>query len=117
MKHGYPKDQLLKLISQLKKFDENKDGMIDQQEWNNFVNEKLKPNFVERHPYTQIIIPGYYTLDPPPVFIIGICLVQMIFYMLRCSFCIIKVCILSNIFCYGILDLESFSLLCKKRSW
>ena len=86
MEYGYPKAQLLKCISQLKKYDKDKDGKISSEEWNDFVNGKLKTNFVEKYQWTQIIIPGYYTLDPPPVFIPAICLLQILFYLLRFVF-------------------------------
>merc|ERR1711935_738187 len=82
LEYGYPKAPLLKAISQLKKYDENNDGKICQEEWNKWMNGKMKSSFAEKHPYTQIVCPIYMTFSPPPVFIPTMCLLQIMFYMI-----------------------------------
>ena len=88
VKYGIPKSQLQWIVSQFKTStaDKNKDGKIDLQEWNEFVDNQIKQP-LENHPKANAVAQVFaysenWTCSPPTLFIPTITFLQFIFHVL-----------------------------------
>jgi len=88
VKYGIPKSQMQFIVKQFKtsNADKNKDGKIDLEEWNEFIDNQIKQP-LENHPKANAVAQVFaysekWTCTPPKLFIPTITFLQFLFHVL-----------------------------------